>query len=368
MNRFTSQKFRFYSFVCIALLLFVHGYNLKQTYLEPFSLVNERLTFTTFIEYFLANGLLRFRLPMLFAISGYFFAMQDHKPYGQRIGKRFRTLLIPYFIWSAVGLLLTYILQQNTVTAQAVFNSQLDQLGDNRPYAEIGWGGIIERWLLRPVSFQLWFIRSLFVYNLAYPVFRWGIMKYPKLWFSLMFLLWISMYRILFFEGQGMLFFSLGIWIYKYNFPIEKKPVWYSRYLSWLFFIGISVIKTFMAFEFEEYTRPVIVVFIILHVVSVMAGVLAIWFSADAVVKWFMQRKWFLWASNFSFIIYGLHIPLLAYLMRLSYMYFDNVPNYRLVTYFIVPCFVLLICIVTGALFRKLWPSGYKVATGGRGF
>ena len=78
MNRFTSQKFRFYSFICIALLLFVHGYNLKQTYLEPFSLVRERLTFTSFFEYFMANGILRFRLPMLFAISGYFFAMQDH--------------------------------------------------------------------------------------------------------------------------------------------------------------------------------------------------------------------------------------------------------------------------------------------------
>ena len=77
MNRLLSLKFRFYSFVCIALLLFVHGYNLKVTYLEPFSLVREPLTFTTFIEYFMANGILRFRLPMLFTISGYIFAMQD---------------------------------------------------------------------------------------------------------------------------------------------------------------------------------------------------------------------------------------------------------------------------------------------------
>jgi fucose 4-O-acetylase-like acetyltransferase len=368
MNRFTSQKFRFYSFICIALLLFVHGYNLKQTYLEPFSLVQERMTFTTFFEYFLANGMLRFRLPMLFAISGYFFAMQDYKPYRLRVGKRFRTLLIPYFIWSAAGLLLTYIFQQHPITAQAVYDSQLDQLGDNRPYDQIGWAGIIGRWILRPVSFQLWFIRSLFVYNLVYPVFRWGILKYPKLWFSLMFIGWISMYRVLFFEGQGMMFFSLGIWIYKYNYPVEKKPLWYSRYLSWLFFIGLNVIKTFMAFEFEEYTRLTISVFVILHVLAVMAGVLAIWYSADPVVKWFMHKRWFLWASNFSFIIYGMHIPLLAYLMRLSNMYLTGLPNQRLVTYLLVPTFVLLLCIGTGALFRRIWPAGYKLSTGGRGF
>ena len=56
MNRFVSQKIRFFSFVCIALLLFVHGYNLEETYLQPFSLVKEPLTFTTYFEYFVANA------------------------------------------------------------------------------------------------------------------------------------------------------------------------------------------------------------------------------------------------------------------------------------------------------------------------
>jgi fucose 4-O-acetylase-like acetyltransferase len=368
MNRFLSQKFRFYSFISISLLLFVHGYNLKVTYLEPFSLVSERLTFTSFFEYFLANGILRFRLPMLFIISGYIFAMQDYKPFKERIKRRFKTLIIPYFIWSAFGLLLTYIWQQYPVTAQAVLDSQLDQLGDNRPYAEIGWGGILNRWLLRPVSFQLWFIRSLFFYNLVYPVFRWAITNYPRIWFSLMFLMWLFMFRILFFEGQGMLFFSLGIWLYKYNYPIEKKPEWYSRYLSWLCFIGLSVIKTFMAFEFEEYSYVTIGTFLVLHVASVIAGVMAIWFSGDKVVRWFMQKKWFIWATSFSFIIYGLHIPLLAYTMRLAYRYLGDLPNYRLLTYIGVPVLVLLFCIAAGALFRRVWPSGYRLATGGRGF
>jgi fucose 4-O-acetylase-like acetyltransferase len=368
MNRFLSQKFRFYSFVCIALLLFVHGYNLKNTYLEPFSIVKERLTFTTFFEYFIANGILRFRLPLLFAISGYIYAMQDYKQYAGRIQNRFKTLMVPYFIWSAVGLLITFVWQQFPFTAQAVYDSQLDQLGDNRPYAQIGWEGVIKRWILKPVSFQLWFIRSLFIYNLAYPVFRWGIMNYTRLWFLLMFLLWIFMFRILFFEGQGMLFFSLGIWLYKYNYPIERKPGWYSRYLSWLFFFGLNIIKTFMAFEFEETNRLTITVFILLHVSSVMAGVIAIWYSGDAVVRWFVEKKWFLWVCSFSFIIYGLHIPLLAYVMRLAYRFGSNIPFHRLIFYITVPLVVLFFCIAAGALFRKFWPKAYKISTGGRGF
>jgi len=180
--------------------------------------------------------------------------------------------------------------------------------------------------------------------------------------------MWIFMFRILFFEGQGMLFFSLGIWLYKFNYPIDKKPLWYSRYLSWLCFIGLNVIKTFMAFEFDEYSTLTIAVFVILHVSAVMSGVIAIWYSADHIVKWCMHQKWFVWATSFSFIIYGLHIPLLAYTMRLAQMYFSYLPNYRLIAYIIVPLLALMFCIAVGALFRRVWPWAYKTSTGGRGF
>ena len=111
MNRFLSQKFKFYSFVSIALLLYVHGYNLQETYLMHYSVVKEPLTTTAFIEYFLANGALRFRIP-LFIISGYIYALQDSKPYAERIKKRFITLIIPFFIWSAIGLATTWLWQQ----------------------------------------------------------------------------------------------------------------------------------------------------------------------------------------------------------------------------------------------------------------
>jgi fucose 4-O-acetylase-like acetyltransferase len=368
INRFLSQKFRFYTFVCIALLLFVHGYNLKETYLTPFSHVSEKLTFTTFIEYFLANGALRFRIPMLFLISGYIFALQDHKPYGQRIRKRFKTLIIPFLIWSAVGLAITYLLQQFPITAQAVKDSQLDQLGDNRPYSEIGWLGIVRRWLIRPVSFQLWFIRSLFVYNMLYPIFKWAIMRYPMLWFSFLFVLWITMFNFFLFEGQGLFFFSLGIWLSKHNYPIHKKPHWFSHYLSWLFFIGISVIKTFMAFELEAGSIASFWTLSVLHIISVSAGILAVWFGADYIVKWFMHQKWFVRATSFAFIIYALHVPLIHYFTRLAFIYWHNIPNYRLITYIIVPVFVFTLCMFIGIVFRRIAPGTYRIATGGRGF
>ena len=368
MHRFLSQKFKFYTFVCIALLLFVHGYNLQVTYLAPFSLVNEDLTFTTFTEYFIANGLLRFRIPMLFLISGYIFSIQDKRPYGQRIKRRFVTLMVPYFIWGAVGLAITYLWQQFPLTAEAVQRASLDQLGDNRPYEEIGWGGVVKRWLIAPVSFQLWFIRSLFVYNVMYPVFRWGVTKFPTVSFIVLGMLWLSFFQVPLLEGQGMFFFAAGIWLQKRSYPIDRKPEWYSHFLSWTVFIGICIIKTFIAFEFDTLTPSVQWALMLLYACATVAGVLAVWFSLDDVVRWFMSKRWFLWMTNYSFFIYGLHIPLLSFVINLFFLTLPVFQLQRLLIYFTVPLIIFLFCLAIGALVRIILPGVYKVATGGRGF
>lgn len=368
MNRFISQKFRFYSFVCIALLMLVHGYNLKQGYLQPFTTVDEDLTFTTYIEYFLANGALRFRIPMLFIISGYIFALRDHKPYAERISNRFSTLMIPYFAWSAIGLIITFLLQQFPFTAQLVKAADVDQLGDNRPYTEIGWGGILYRWALVPVSFQLWFIRSLFIYNMLYPVIKWLVMRYTTIWFSIVLLFWFLGFQLIFIEGQGILFFSFGIWLNKTNYPIDKKPEWYSHYLGWLFFIGISIIKSFMAFELDLGSAVTFWILIAMHATTIVAGIIAVWYGGDDLVRWCMHQKWFVWATSFSFIIYGLHVPVIEYVTMYLFHAWSNFPYHRLLTYFVAPVVVLGICIAAGALLRSMLPKVYKVITGGRGF
>ena len=368
MNRFISQKFRFYSFICIALLMLVHAYNLEEAYLQPFTMVKEPLTVTTFTEYFLANGALRFRIPLLFIISGYIFAYQDYKPYNERVKNRFKSLMIPYFIWSAIGLGLTFLLQQFTYTAGLVREAGIDQLGDNRPYAAIGWGGILYRWAVVPISFQLWFIRSLFIYNLLYPLLKWVITRYPVLYFGVLFIAWFTGFQFFFIEGQGILFFSVGIWLNKTNYPIDKKPEWYSHYLGWLFFIGISIIRTFMAFELEPYTPLSITVLLSLHVISVIAGILAVWYGADNLVRWFMRQRWFVWTSSLAFVIYGLHVPLILYLSTYLFDIWKGFPYHRLLTYFTAPLIVLGICVAFGAALRTFAPRVYRVFTGGRGF
>jgi fucose 4-O-acetylase-like acetyltransferase len=368
LSRFLSQKFRFYTFVCVALLVLVHGYNLNKTYLQPFTLVQEPLSLTTFIEYFLANGVLRFRIPLLFLISGYIYALQDSGSYKDRVIKRAKTLLIPYLIWSAVGILITWAWQSHPITAQAVADAAIDQMGDNRPYRDIGLLGVLTRWLIAPIAFQVWFIFALFVYNLLYPVILRVMYRYRVWWLGFCFALWFFELNFWILDGRGLLFFSIGVWLQKSGFNLERKPQWLSVYLMWLVFIGFCVIKTFVALELEEHDTASVWILALLHDTAVITGIVAVWYGADPVVRWCMRQPFFIWCSSFSFFIFGLHAPLVIYLTRLAYRYLNGLPEYRLLVYFMVPALVLIVCISLGALIRRWMPLVYRTTTGGRGF
>ena len=132
ISPFISNKFRFWSFISMVLLVFVHGYNLHIRYLQPWTIPNEPMTFTGFTEYLLSNGILRFRIPMLFIISGFLYAMHDQRSYKQRTGKRFRTLFLPYLIWSAIGILFTYLLESFPTGRELVQGSHIVQIDDTR--------------------------------------------------------------------------------------------------------------------------------------------------------------------------------------------------------------------------------------------
>lgn len=363
---FTSSKFRFHAFLAMVLLVFVHGYNLNDTYLQPFSLVQEELTFTSFFEYFTANALFRFRIPMLFAISGYLFALNDHKPFGERIGKRARTLLLPYFLWSGLALLLTFVLQQFPVTAAAVQTAAVDQMGDNRLYSEMRWYELLTRWTLAPPAFQLWFIRSLFVYNLMYPWLLAGITQQPKIWFPVFALLWLLPVGLFVIDGTGLLFFTLGIWLAKSGNTLEQAPRRLQPIPAAALFVTLCVLKTLLAFHLKNNTTTYIWM-TLLHKAIMLSGLIAVWYGADAVVRWWMQRPRLSKLTAFSFIIYALHVPLMNYGYALVKPYVSTLPFYRLTMYFIWPTVIVLFCIGTGALLRRFIPKVYGILTGGRG-
>jgi len=371
LTPFNSQKFRFWSFIAMFLLVFVHGYNLNIRYLQPWTVTGETLTLTGFTEYFLSNGLLRFRIPMLFIISGFLYALHDHKPYKQRTGKRFRTLILPYLIWSALGFAFTYGLEMFPWGRNLVSASNIVRIDDTRTLLhDYTWYEMIGRWILIPVPYQLWFIRVLFFYNLAYPALRWCVTNRVARWvfFPFAILLWISTQGFIFVEGEGLLFFSLGVWIQKSSFDIENPKPW-LRPLWWgIAFVFLAAVKTILAFTGERLMgNAVYPVITLMHKVMVLAGLVTCWYGFDPVVRWCMARPWFAWISAFSFMIYAMHAPLVAYATDVVFSFVHQLPLYRILTFAFLPMVIIALCIGTGTLLRKAVPKVYSLLTGGRG-
>ncbi|MCU0445857.1 MAG: acyltransferase [Microscillaceae bacterium] len=370
MNDFLSQKFRFYSFWAMVFLVFVHGYNLQDTYLQPWSIVQEPMTFTAYFEHLFANGLLRFRIPILFAISGYLFAIHDYKPYSERAYKRLRTLGLPYLLWSAIALILTYFLEMIPAFRAGIQASWLAGIDENRLLIhQYYWYEVPLRIILGPIPFQLWFIRVLLVYSLAYPALRWLVLKYPKIWFPITFFLWFTNAFFYFFEGAGLLFFSLGIWLQKNNFDIEKSPKYLQIRLLLSIFILASLLKTYLAFQGFDFlygANPFIL--LILYRTVELCGCIGVWYGCDAWVRWGDRQAWLKAILPFSFIIYVFHVPILYYLMAMAKTAFGYYPYYRLLTYLGVSGLVIALSILLGFILRSLMPKFYSLLTGGRGF
>lgn len=366
-----SLKFRFWSFVSMVLLVFVHGYNLDVRYLQPWTIPGEPMTVTAFLEYWFANGLLRFRIPMLFAISGYLFAMHDHMPHGVRMRKRLRTLLAPYLLWSAAGFLLVAMMEWTDLGRDILRSTRMLQIDEQRMFlSEYRWDEILGRWVFGPIPYQLWFLRSLLMCNLLYPGLRWCISRRiaSRMLFGFAVLLWMAGINILFIEGEGLLFFSLGIWMQRTGFDIDTPGRWLHPAVWGTLFITVSAMKTFLAFSGElmlgEATGPVL---LLLHKVTVGSGLIAAWYTSTGIAQRTMERRWFAWLSGFSFIIYAMHAPFIAFAIDGVFRFVHPLPMYRLATFVLLPLAVIAMCVGTGWVLRRMVPRVYGVLTGGRG-
>ena len=366
LTPFLSQKIRFFSFLAMILLVFVHGYNLNERYLQPFTFVNEPLTFTTFTEYFLANGLFRFRIPLLFIISGYLLAMNDTRPYKELMKKKFKTLMVPYFLWSIIGLGTAVALSYWSITSESVQAAHLQPV--QKPFADYTAGDWLSA-ILWPTSFQLWFIRCLFVYNLLYPVLRSGLSKLPWLLFTLFTLMWLGTIGFVVIEGEGLLFFSLGIWLYKGRKNISYQHSRISLALMAAGLMFLAALKTWLAFEGLKLIDwiPLTITLMLFHKAVIALGLLVAWFSMDALVTYFMKRRWFANLTDFSFMIYALHVPLVTYLIDPVFHLLQPFQHYRFITFIFLPIALIAFSIVTGMFLRNVTPSLYALLTGNRG-
>jgi peptidoglycan/LPS O-acetylase OafA/YrhL len=263
---------------------------------------------------------------------------------------------------------MTFVLEFFPYSKNIVAETHMMQLDETRTFLhQYHWYEVLARWVFFPVSYQLWFIRVLLIYNLAYPALRWCVMHRTARWifFSFALLMWLSTGNLILVEGEGLLFFSLGIWIQKTNFNIDTPKKWLQPKFWAIVFIGVSLIKTWLAF-----TTPfngIGQVLLVMHKLVVLSGLIVAWFGCNGLVKYCMNKNWFVWLSAFSFMIYALHAPLVVYANKAILLQNNNWPGYRFAAFILLSLSLIAGSVLLGAMLRKLFPKLYSFATGGRG-
>ena len=359
-----STRLRFWSLLAMVLLVYVHAFNLHPRYLAPMTLVEEAPTWDHVLQYLIANGLVRFRIPILFAISGYIFAWRDdgRTSHRTRILKRLRTLGIPYLAWSAIALGITAGLELWAPTREYVRAAGLSPYGPEMPFVT-GYSAsqLVDRWLFTPAAFQLWFLRSLLLLSAIYPWLRIAVTRRPALFLGTAALLWILV------EADGLLFFSLGIWLAASDIDVIARPRWLRLPVLLGAWLGLCAVKTWMAFTLESTSGATAFLMLLLHRSGEAAGLLTAWYGLDRFAQWAMHMRAVRWLAGFSFIIYALHVPMVNYVTEAGLAAGAGVAHIELLVYLLAPLVVIAISVTVGALLRAGARPVYGVLTGGRG-
>jgi len=314
-----------------------------------------------YVQILVSRGIARTALPIFFGISGFLFFIDYQSRWrwvARRYLRRSRTLVVPYLLWSALGILV-YLLLQSIPGSEGFFTREDDIV---RSWS---FSSLLRRWLLQPVPEQLWFIRDLIVLVIISPALYYLISYARSLILVPLFVLWLLHVHPLPVVGNhpvlsdvGLLFFCLGgylgIW----------KPICMERSCAkaWLLVVCWLVLVAYEA-AIETLGTPRNV---ILHRLSIAVGVLAIWFNWPTWRR-VAAGKIVLWCARHTFFVYACHMPLVIMIKKLIARALGRSSASLLLVYMLAPLFTIGLCIVGAQLLLQFAPSVYGILTGDRG-
>ena len=364
MDDYLSKKIKILSLFAIVMVIYVHAYNLGDRYLLPWSPLAEPLGVNSFVQYFVSNGLTRFAVPLFFTISGFLFFRNltpDPAGFAEKFGKRLRTLMIPYVLWSAGGLAWAWGLQQSEILRPAV-----DSWDIRAQPATFDW--LLYRLVANPVPFQLWFLRDLILYAALSPLIYLALRYLSFAALLPLFIVWFLHGNLVIMEAEGILFFTLGAWLTIQDIAPPRKSagalssaLTIALIMLWMILL---VVKTRCAYADNLYATPAYL--IPLHKLAILCGFFSVWFGYDLLGERLNASKFLMSLAPFTFFIYAAHEPLLNCLSNYALFQAGVTPETQLTIFLLTPVATLTVCLFSAAALRQFARPIFSLLTGGR--
>lgn len=354
-----SKTITFLRFPLIVAVVIIHT-NLADVMIGGSLLVNgSDFPVYNVLRHVLTNELARIAVPLFYFISGFLFFYRTEftkTTYLKKIGKRVRTLMLPYIIWNLMVILLNLIAQ---TFMPSMISGRNELVVD---YSLMDWLNIF--WNHKgtgcPICFQFWFIRDLMVVMLLSPVV-YILIRYMKLWgIAILGVLWCFdiWFDIISFSSSSFFFFSWGAWfsINKRNFVVNLKSLRIPFTLLYILFVlGATLIwyQEIKGFSFIH------------HIGIVLGIIVVITWTAHGIRKNILKSNSFLAGS--SFFVYAYHGIVIALAVKYWVKFMQPMTELTMVIgYLLMPLLIVVIGVGIYALMLKICPRFTRIITGGR--
>ena len=235
-----SCKFKNMAIVCAILVILIHT---APGGLEP----GEPLwVFCKLIP----GGIAKVGVPFFFLASGYFLAghIGEDGWWKRELGKRVRTLLVPFILWNAIFILYGMsIASIADLLAHRAFGTSFAYVKDPF-YLMLGFYP-----LKGPPVIATWYIRTLLLLVLISPTLVWMLKRFPRVLILGAWVLSILAFpekgyapstRFLF-SPEGVAYFSLGIFLRWHPIHVEGRKLWVWSVVFTVVLLAVRLVQEY---------------------------------------------------------------------------------------------------------------------------
>lgn len=355
MNDYLSEKIKVLSFLLMIMVVCLHSYNLVVISVSGTTILNTG--YSLFIQDFFSQGILRIAVPLFFIISGYLFFLKTTGTlveFKLKWRKKIKTLVLPYLFWSLWGLLF-YCALQTIPQSKPFFTKELI-----RDYSGIQ---LLTTIFIKPIPYQLWFVRDLMVMVLLSPLI-YTLIKYLQFFAVLiLFGLWLFDIDLQVIANQALFFFVLGAYFSRYKSNLLLKDFSKKYWIYTCIWLAIVLCRTILAYINFENT----ILLNIIYKVSILIGIPAIWSLYDFLFKNKKVSNYpFYFVTSFSFFLYVFHEPLLTIIKKVLFTLMGKGELASVSIYVIAPLLTIPMSIFIAYYLKQITPKFYQLITGER--
>lgn len=312
------------------------------------------------ITYLTSDGFCAMAVPFFFVVSGYFLAghFGDSYWWGHELGKRFRTLVVPYFVWCVLFLVFRILVGLMLDVAGH------KELGTSYGFVRCGWAHVFGfEWTNYPLLGILWYVRCLMLFVLLSPVIecliRRGCLLVLLVPCGVVYALVCAQYCHVdvacgffkwFLSVEGVIYFSIGCFlrqktIYRWQIKTITAAI--------MLLLGVTgvIAQPLLAREGVAWSG-------VLRVLFIPLILLPVW-------RMMPSGNFATRAPGLSFRIFLLH-PFVLLVWAVIASRFRAGADCQGIVWLIKSIFVLVATIVSAFLIRKCFPGFSRLVFGGR--